>query len=115
DLWSVPAYLRMCAPWLSPEQVQKLQRPDAQAWTVSDLPLLDAARHRLGDPEASRRKRRHDAAVAAERERMAQVVDDLIEAADDEYGVGLVTMLRGEGFHAALVDGAPPDGADPDL
>ncbi len=104
DLWSVPAYLRMCAPWLSPDDVAKLQREDAQAWTVSDLPLLDAARQRLGDPEAPRRKRRHDAAVAAERERMARVVDDLIEAADDEYGVGLVSMLRGEDFQDALVD-----------
>jgi DNA helicase IV len=51
DLWSVPAYLRMCAPWLSAGEVQKLQRTDAQAWTVSDLPLLDAARQRLGDPQ----------------------------------------------------------------
>ena len=42
DLWSVPAYLRKCAPWLSPEEVQTLQRPDPQAWTVTDLPLLDA-------------------------------------------------------------------------
>ena len=115
DLWSVPAYLRKCAPWLSPDDVQQLQRPDAQAWTVSDLPLLDAARQRLGDPEASRRKRRHDAAVAAEREQMARVVDDLIEAADDEYGVGLVTMLRGEDFQDALVDGAALPGTDPDL
>jgi hypothetical protein len=115
DLWSVPAYLRLCAPWLSPDEVQKLQRPDAQAWTVSDLPLLDAARQRLGDPEASRRKHRHDAAVAAERERMARVVDDLIEAADDEYGVGLVTMLRGEDFRDALVDEAALPGTDPDL
>jgi AAA domain len=115
DLWSVPAYLRLCAPWLSPQEVQKLQRPDAQAWTVSDLPLLDAARQRLGDPEASRRKRRYDAAVAAERERMARVVDDLIEAADDEYGVGLVTMLRGEDFQDALVDEAALPSTGPDL
>ncbi len=115
DLWSVPAYLRMCAPWLSLDDVQRLQRRDAQAWTVSDLPLLDAARQRLGDPQASRRKRRHDAAVAAEREHRARVVDNLIEAADDEYGVGLVTMLRGEDFHDALVDEAALDGADPDL
>jgi DNA helicase IV len=115
DLWSVPAYLRMCAPWLSPDDVQRLQRRDAQAWTVSDLPLLDAARQRLGDPQASRRKRRHDAAVAAEREHRAQVVDNLIDAADDEYGVGLVTMLRGEDFHDALIDEAALDGADPDL
>jgi len=115
DLWSVPAYLRMCAPWLSPDDVAKLQREDAQAWTVSDLPLLDAARQRLGDPEASRRKRRHDAAVAAEREQMARVVDNLIEAADDEYGVGLVSMLRGEDFQDALVNEAALPGTDPDL
>jgi DNA helicase IV len=115
DLWSVPAYLRLCAPWLSPEEVQKLQRRDAQAWTVSDLPLLDAARQRLGDPQAARLKRQRDAAVAAEREQMSRVVDDLIEAADDEYGVGLVTMLRGEDFHDALVDEAALPGTDRDL
>jgi DNA helicase IV len=114
DLWSVPAYLRMCAPWLSPDEVQRLQRADAQAWTVSDLPLLDAARQRLGDPQASRRKRRHDAAVAAEREHMDRVIDNLIEAADDEYGPGLVTMLRGEDFQDALLDGAALPSTDPD-
>src|ERR1700724_1692453 len=102
DLWSVPAYLRKCAPWLSPDDVQKLQREDAHAWTVSDLPLLDAARQRLGDPQASRRKRRHKASVAAERERMVQVVDDLLEADDD--GEGVVTMLRGQDIQDALVD-----------
>ena len=118
DLWSVPAYLRRCAPWLSPAEVQRLQRRDAQAWTVSDLPLLDAARQRLGDPDASRRERQRTAAVAAEREQMAKVVDNLIEAArlaDDEYGIGLVTMLRGEDFHDALVDQAALPGTDPDL
>ncbi|WP_269857517.1 RNA polymerase recycling motor ATPase HelR [Streptomyces sp. RPT161] len=102
DLWSVPAYLRMCAPWLSPDDVRKLQREDAQAWTVSDLPLLDAARHRLGDPEASLRKRRHNASVAAQRERMASVIDDLLEADDD--GEGAVTMLRGRDLQESLVD-----------
>jgi len=115
DLWSVPAYLRMCAPWLSRDEVQKLQREDAQAWTVSDLPLLDAARQRLGDAEASRRKRRNDASLAAEREYRANVIDNLIEAADDEYGVGLVTMLRGEDFQDALVDESALPGTDPDL
>ncbi len=108
----------MCAPWLSPEDIQKLQRPDAQAWTVSDLPLLDAARQRLGDPQATRRQRRHDAAVAAEREQMTRVVDNLIEvarSADDEYGVGLVTMLRGEDFQDALINEAALPSIDPDL
>jgi hypothetical protein len=118
DLWSVPAYLRLCAPWLSPEEIRRLQRADAQAWTVSDLPLLDAARQRLGDPKASLRQRRRDAAVAAEREQMAQVVDNLIEVAktaDDEYGVGLVTMLRHEGWADTLVDQAALPDSDRDL
>ncbi|MDQ1709888.1 MAG: hypothetical protein QOG49_1273, partial [Frankiaceae bacterium] len=114
-LWSVPSFLRKCAPWLSPDQVDSLQRLDAQAWTVSDLPLLDAARQRLGDPAASRRKRRHEAAVAVERERMAGVVDNLIEAGDDEYGGGLVSMLRGEDFQDALVDETAQPSTDADL
>jgi len=99
----------------SPDDVRRLQRADAHAWTVSDLPLLDAARQRLGDPQTSRRKRQHAAAVAAERKQMARVIDDLIEAADDEYGVGLVTMLRGEDFQDALVDQAALPTTDPDL
>jgi DNA helicase IV len=115
DLWSVPAYLRKCAPRLSPADVQALQRADAQAWTVSDLPLLDAARQRLGDPETSQRKRRQDAAIAAEREQMENVVDNLIASVDDEYGVGLVTMLRGEDFQDALIHEATLPSTDPDV
>ena len=111
---SLATTCQVCAPWLSADDAAKLQREDAQAWTVSDLPLLDAARQRLGDPGASRRKRRHDAAVAAEREQMARVVDNLIEVADDEYGVGLVTMLRGEDFQDALINEAALPGTDPD-
>jgi hypothetical protein len=112
DLWSVPAYLRKCAPWLSPDDVRQLQRADAQAWTVSDLPLLDAARQRLGDPEASRRKRRHQATVVAERERMADVVGDLIASDDSEMLV--MSMLRGQDLQSVLVDETVP-GPDPDL
>jgi DNA helicase IV len=113
DLWSVPAFLRRCAPWLAPDEVQKLQREEAQAWTVSDLPLLDAARQRLGDPEASRRERRREAAVAAERAYMDQVVEDLIAADDD--GEGLVTALRQQDLREALVDEAGLPSADPDV
>ncbi|WKU43124.1 RNA polymerase recycling motor ATPase HelR [Streptomyces sp. VNUA116] len=114
DLWSVPAYLRMCAPWLSPDEVRKLQRKDApHAWTVSDLPLLDAARQRLGDPETARRKRRHKAAVAAERARMADVIDNVIAADDD--GEGAVTMLHGQDLRDSLVDETALPGTDLDL
>ncbi|MFJ6080414.1 RNA polymerase recycling motor ATPase HelR [Streptomyces sp. NPDC092369] len=120
DLWTVPAYLRMCAPWLDRDDVQKLQRAEAQAWTVSDLPFLDAARQRLGDPEAARRERRHKAILAAQRERMTQVVDNLIEAVstsgdDGDEGIGLVKMLRGEDAQVSLVDEAELTTVDPDL
>ncbi|MFI1678610.1 RNA polymerase recycling motor ATPase HelR [Streptomyces sp. NPDC020607] len=119
DLWTVPAYLRMCAPWLDRDEVAKLQRKDApQAWTVSDLPLLDAARQRLGDPEAARRKRRHDAAVAAERERMAGVIDEILSAADfasaGDDSEGAVRMLRGKDLQDTLIDESALPADDPD-
>lgn len=120
DLWSNSAYLRWCAPWLTQDEVRTLRRKEApQAWTVSDLPLLDAARQRLGDPEAARRKRRHEATLAAQREQMAQVVDNLIEAAsasgaDGDDGEGLVTMLRGQDAKVSLVDASELPPADPD-
>jgi DNA helicase IV len=115
DLWSVPAYLRKCAPWLDPDDVRKLQRSDAKAWTVSDLPLLDAARQRLGDPEASRRKRRHDASIATKREHMAEVVNDLIASHAYDDGEGVMTMLHQQDLKDVLVDEtAPPPGAKAD-
>ncbi|MER6123557.1 RNA polymerase recycling motor ATPase HelR [Streptomyces sp. NPDC001795] len=120
DLWSVPAYLRLCAPWLGRDDVRKLQRADAQAWTVSDLPLLDAARQRLGDPEAARRRQRHEAVLVAQRERMAQVVDNLVGAAadsgaDGDDGEGLVMMLRGADAKVSLLDESELPTLAPDL
>jgi DNA helicase IV len=110
DLWSVPAYLRKCAPWLTAEEIQKLRRRDAKAWTVSDLPLLDAARQRVGDPEAARRRHRHEAALAAERERMARVVDDLLVAEDSREP--MVNLQRD--VQAAVVDETAPLGTELD-
>ncbi len=119
DLWTVPAYLRHCAPWLAPDEVQALRRSDPEAWTVADLPLLDAARLRLGDPEASRRRRRTHAAEARERARMADVIDDLRttarESGADGLGDGLVSMLVHDDLQTALVDHAALPSADADL
>jgi len=110
DLWTVPAYLRHCAPWLAPDEVRALRREDPEAWTYADLPLLDAARLRLGDPEASRRRRRTQAAEARERARMGEVIDDLRttarETGADEFGDGLVSMLVHDDLQTALVDDA---------
>lgn len=112
DLWTVPAYLRRCAPWLGPDEVQALRRSDPHAWTVSDLPLLDAARQRLGDPEASRRRRRQEASAAAQRAQIAEVVDRILEAGDD---VDALQMLHQKDLHERLVDDGALPAADPDL
>ncbi|WP_066943155.1 RNA polymerase recycling motor ATPase HelR [Streptomyces lushanensis] len=115
DLWSVPAYLRMCAPWLGPDDVSRLQREDAHAWTVSDLPLLDAARQRLGDPEASRRTRRNKASVAAERERRADVIDSLLQNVVIDESEGAMGMLHGQDLRDSLIDESALPGTEPDL
>jgi superfamily I DNA/RNA helicase len=113
DLWSVPAYLRRCAPWLDADEVRTLQRDEPQAWTSADLPLLDAARQRLGDPDASRLRRRRQAAVAAEREQMTRVVDHLVATDDSEMHV--MSMLRVDDLRDALVDEDVVPRTEPDL
>jgi DNA helicase IV len=79
-----------------------LQRRHPSAWTTADLPLLDAARRRLGDPGASLRRRRREASLAAVRERRAAVIDDLIAADDSE--LMLMSMLRGQDAQNSLDD-----------
>jgi hypothetical protein len=113
DLWSSPDHLHRCAPWLSPHEVRALQRDDPRAWTVEDLPFLDAARQRVGDPAASRRRREADAAARAQRDRMADVVDDLIAA--DDSDLMLMSMLRVEDAQESLFDDSALPAADPDL
>ncbi|MBQ1046064.1 AAA family ATPase [Micromonospora sp. C32] len=115
DLWSVPAYLRRSAPWLSVEEIRTLRRADPRAWTVADLPWLDAARRRVGDPEASLRRRRDEAVLAAQRAEMDTVVDALIASHAYDDGEGLMTMLYGEDMRTSLVDSSALSVADPDL
>ncbi|MBZ2197705.1 RNA polymerase recycling motor ATPase HelR [Occultella gossypii] len=114
DLWSVPAYLRLSAPWLSRDEIRSLQRDEPQAWTEADLPLLDAARQRLGDPAASRRRRLREAALAEQRAHMDDVVEDLIATDDSEMGV--MQMLRVDDMRDKLIDSSAVGGdvvADP--
>lgn len=112
DLWEVPAYLRRCAPWLDEDQVRVLRRPAPQRWTVADLPLLDAAHRRLGDPDAARRRRRREAERAAEKAERDRVVDHLI--ANDDSEMMLMSMLRGADLQGALAgpDDVPVADAD---
>jgi DNA helicase IV len=113
DLWRVPAYLRLCAPHLQPGEREMLHRENPEAWTTADLPLLDSARLRLGDPEASTRRRRQAAVLAAERELMDRVVDDLI-AADDSENLEMY-MLRGDDMREKLAGQDAVEIPDPDV
>ena len=82
-------------------------RPTCRCWT------------RPGSGSATRRRRGagagSEAAVAAEREQMDRVVDDLIAAGRRRSAMGLMSMLRGEDLQDALVDEAALPAADPDL
>lgn len=102
DLWSVPAYLRLAAPRLSPEDRQRLRRDEASPWTISDLPLLDAAWRRVGDPAAVRRRSRHEAEREREAEEREAVATHLIAA--DHTEMKVMSMLRGTDLRAALTD-----------
>ena len=112
-LWSSPAFLRRCAPWLGSDDVYALQRPDARAWTPADLPLLDAAHLLLGDPTAGRIRQEQAAATRAERARMSDVISDLI--ASDDSDMHVMSMLRGQDLRSTLVDDAALPTFTPDL
>lgn len=100
SLWSSLALLRRCAPWLTAEDASLLQRPPSSPWTLSDLPLLDAALQRAGDPEREVRRRRAEAAAAADRAVMDDVVQTLI--ATDGSDLKTMSMLRGQDLRGAL-------------
>ena len=112
QLWSSPSFLQRCAPWLGSGEVAILQRDDPRRWTASDLPFLDAARQRIGDPDESLRRRQREAMLAAEHEEMSRVIDHLIAADDSEMAV--MSMLRGQDFQNTLRDDAGLSSVDPD-
>jgi len=112
DLFEVPAYLRRCAPALSQQEVQLLQREQPRTWSAEDLPLLDAARYRLGDPGTDARRRRQDAARRETVEEVELMTDYLI--ASDSSDMQEMSMLRGEDLRTALAESTSVEVAAPD-
>jgi hypothetical protein len=121
DLWSTPAYLRICAPWLDEQERAALRRvpedgADPRAWTRQDLPLLDAARALIGDPAAARQRRRQEAVTAEEREFRERVLDELL-AADDDKESAITGFFFGDdsaGVREMLLDEDALPRLDPD-
>lgn len=114
DLFASPAYLRACAPDLGERDILSLQRENPRAWTISDLPLLDAARRLIGDPQAAGRARREAALLDAQREEMSHVVDQLIASQEYDDGEGVLRMLGQQSMQDALVDETALPSVDPD-
>ncbi len=104
---------RRVAPRLGGGQLALLQRHDSRAWTASDLPFLDAARRRIGDPDAARRSHERAARIAAEQEERQNVIDHLIESDDSE--MHLMSMFRYQTFRDELIDEAGLPSVDPEL
>ncbi len=112
DLWTVPAYLRRCAPWLTREEVALLQRPEPHVWTSPDLPLLDAARQRVGAPEAPAEARRREAVLAEQRHYVDDLIEYLLENDDDPESS--LSLLRRDSVRESLVDEGAAPKPDPD-
>ncbi len=112
DLYRLPDYLRACAPWLSDEEIAAVHRHPPGAWTTADLPVLDAARRRVGDPEELRVQRRREAARDEEREVRERVVAELIAA--DDSDLMLMSILRGQDAQNSLADEAALPTVHPD-
>lgn len=104
DLWSVPAYLEACAPHLSRDEADLLQREDPRFWTYSDVPILDSARLRTGDPADVRLRRRRESALLRQQEQMDDVVEKLLDSHVLDDGEGVLPILSGEDARTSLVD-----------
>ncbi|HLS92935.1 MAG TPA: RNA polymerase recycling motor ATPase HelR [Microbacterium sp.] len=108
-LWAAPALLARYAPGLARDEAAALERPRGAPWTDADLPLIDAARDLVGDPDAVERGRARRRALEVERERIETVVEYLSDA--DEDGEGVSLMLQAGDMQERLID----EGALPEL
>lgn len=102
DLWSVPAYLALCAPGLTEAERRLLRRDEGAAWTKEDLPILDAMRRRLGDPAGSAVAQRRSAALKEALSYMDDVVEGLLASVDDPESP--LPYLNRDSIRAELVD-----------
>lgn len=111
-LYSVEVLLRYCAPQLRAGERARLLRAEPRAWTVEDLPLLDAARQRLGDPRREDIEQQRRAVYDAERARMDAVVSEILQYADDKEDLG--SQLVHDDLREQLVDENALPGWEPD-
>ena len=111
-MWNSPDLLRQCALALSADDIALLHREETAPWTTADLPFLDAARRRIGDPEAVREEHRRQAVIASAQEQISHVVDHLIE--DDDSEMKVMSILRGQDARNVLLGVDAPPALTPD-
>lgn len=111
-LWASPEFLQQCTPDIPPAEIALLQRDEREGWTVADLPFLDAARRRIGDPDAVREEHRRQAVIASAQEQISHVVDHLIE--DDDSEMKVMSILRGQDARNVLLGVDAPPALTPD-
>lgn len=83
-LYTTPRLLHYCAPDL--DQLQRkllLSQSASSGWTPADVPLLDAARHYLGDPSSESARRSAVREQQRIKANVQHVVADLVASADD--------------------------------
>ena len=111
----MPAYLRMCAPWLGPMTSgccsagthRRGRCPTCRCWTPRGS---GSATRRRASGSVSR-----EAAVAAATESMTQVVEHLIESDDSEMAGHVDAPRRGPARRPDRRGRSPPALGDPDL
>ncbi len=104
-LWASPTLLAQCAPTSRPRSSPCCTVPRGP-WTDPDLPLLDAAHRRIGDPEVVREQHRRQGAAAAAQEQMSAVVEHLVASDDSEMKV--MSILRGQDARNVLAGADVP-------
>lgn len=106
QLYADPALLARHAPGLNATERAALHRTGGP-WTRADLPILDAARRRLGDPAAERRRHERAKRAREQSEQREWVASDLIAA--DDGDMGLMSMLKTADVQNTLFDRAGLD------
>ena len=111
-LYARPRLLAMCAPELSPEEIEEVRRPKGSPITAADIPILDELAECLGPFRTDFEKRQRAAAQARDAE-LSEYVKETMSSMN--LGGGIVNLEQlteraaGSGPQSSLADRASSD------